>query len=161
MTPKVLAALNRTGTSVRQATHILAAATEAFGFELTDVNLSRATVHRARERGRGELATQLKSTLQVAKVLVLHWDGKLLPDNETAGKIERLPIIVTGLDTEQLLGVPKLKSGTGENCAKALISAINDWGVSDRIKALCFDTTSCNTGRLIAICMIENRSFVR
>lgn len=158
MTPKLVAALDRTGTTPRQATYILTAATEALGIDVNEVNLSRSTVQRARVDIRKDVATQLKSKLKVANILVLHWDGKLLPDNEKSGKIERLPIIITGLNTEQLLAVPKLSSGTGKNCADAIIAEINNWGISDRVKALCFDTTSSNTGQLIASsCFIPSK----
>lgn len=59
----------------------------------------------------------------------------------------RLPIIITGLGTEQLLGAPKLDRGTGENNDDAIVETLNDWGIADIVKAFCFDTTASNTGK--------------
>lgn len=100
---------------------------------------------------RAKIATELKEHLHVARILVLHWDGKLLPQNDGPGKIERLPIVVTGLDTEQLLGIPKLDTGSGINSAMAIIETLTEWNLSDHVKALCFDTTSSNTGITILL----------
>lgn len=146
MTPDLVSALDRTGTSSRNATFILGAATSSLGYNVDELNLSHHTIHRARNKFRTNIVRKLKSDLQVAKCLVLHWDGKLLPNNERSGKIERLPIVVTGLNTEQLLGVPKLDSGSGVNSATAIVEILTEWKLSDRVKALCFDTTPSNTG---------------
>jgi len=42
--------------------------------------------------------------------------------------VDRLPVIVSGLETNQLLGVPKLISGTGEAQATAVNQLLEDWG---------------------------------
>ncbi|GBP85742.1 PiggyBac transposable element-derived protein 4 [Eumeta japonica] len=51
-------------------------------------------------------------------------------------------------NTEQLLGAPKLQSGTAINQGKAIVDVLNDWELTNRIEAICFDTTSVNTGDL-------------
>src|SRR6218665_1811049 len=53
--------------------------------------------------------------------------------------IDRLPIIISGVGVEQLLGVPKLPSGTDEAQATAVIMSLEEWGVTNRVAALCFD----------------------
>ena len=71
---------------------------------------------------------------------------KLLPDIiATCDKVDRLAIIVTGKDTENLLGVPKLAKGTGAAMADATVSALKDWNLKEKIDRMCFDTTSSNT----------------
>ena len=60
--------------------------------------------------------------------------------------VDRLPVLITGHGINQLLCVPKIASGTGENMATAVYNAIQDWNVSENIKPLCFNTTSSNTG---------------
>jgi len=87
--------------------------------------------------------------------LVLHWDGKLTPDI-THGKlkVDSLTVIVSFEGITQLLGVPKLKSGTGEQQANAIFDIINNWGVTNKVQALCCDTTASNTGRLNGACII-------
>ena len=62
----------------------------------------------------------------MSNFLVVHWDGKLLPDIVGAGIVERLPIIVSGIGTAQLLGVPKLPTGTGENQITAIVKRVVD-----------------------------------
>jgi hypothetical protein len=87
--------------------------------------------------------------------IVLHWDSKLLPDI-TYGKsnVDRLPVIVSFEGITQLLGVPKLKYGTGEQQANSIFDIINDWGVTNKIQALCCDTTASNTGRIHGACIL-------
>ncbi|KAG5887469.1 hypothetical protein JTB14_017324 [Gonioctena quinquepunctata] len=70
----------------------------------------------------------------------------MLPDITGRDKVDRLPIILSGVNTQQLLGVPKLERGTGLNQATVIKDTINEWNVSDRIKAMCFDTCAANTG---------------
>ena len=49
---------------------------------------------------------------------MVHWDGKILPEMRGQGKVDRLPILVSGDGMEKLLGVPKLAAGTGEQEAE-------------------------------------------
>lgn len=79
---------------------------------------------------------------------MLHWDGKLLPEitGSTAEKVERLPIVVTQEGVEQLIGVPKLKSGRGNDIAIAVFEELKNWRLTDKIQAVCFDTAATNTG---------------
>lgn len=148
MTPALSHALDGAGVSGRKATRIIAATLVSAGLDLDDFNFSHSTSYRRRIEHRTRFAQQLKENLRVADSLVVHFDGKLLPDISGSGEIvDRFPIIVSGLDTEQLLGVPKLGSGTGAAQATAIIDTIEDFDITDRVKALCFDTTSTNTGK--------------
>ena len=68
-------------------------------------------------------------------------------------------MIVTGPgDVEQLLGVPKLASGTGQAQAGAVIECLDDWNLRSKIKGLCFDTTSSNTGRHSGACTLIEKA---
>ncbi|GBM31684.1 hypothetical protein AVEN_101297-1 [Araneus ventricosus] len=81
--------------------------------------------------------------------LVDHWGGKLLPESFGLGKVERLPVYVSGNGTEKLLGVPKFSGGgTGQNIAKSVFTLLKQWSVEEKIQALSFDTTSVNTDHL-------------
>lgn len=44
--------------------------------------------------------------------LLLHWDGKILPEIFGVGDVDRLPVLVSGDGLDKLLGVPKLASRT-------------------------------------------------
>ena len=83
--------------------------------------------------------------------LVVHWDGKLLPDvtgDFVHVKVDRLPILVSNQyhGVEQLLNVPKLLNGGGEAMATAIVDTIKSWNLVDKVKALSFDTTASNSG---------------
>lgn len=54
--------------------------------------------------------------------------------------------MVSGPGVSRLLGVPKITSGTGEGQARAVVFALGQWGITDKISALCCDTTVPNTG---------------
>lgn len=56
------------------------------------------------------IEVKFKYSLQhtVSNGLVVHWDGKLLPDITGHEKVDRLPIVVIQENTEQLIAVPKL-----------------------------------------------------
>lgn len=76
----------------------------------------------------------------------MHWDGKLLPEITGYGKVDRLPIVVSQEDTEQLIAVPKLISGTGIEISNAVFDQLNMWQLIEKVQGLCFDTTAVNTG---------------
>jgi hypothetical protein len=81
--------------------------------------------------------------------LVAHFDAKLLPDNDGQSQefFDRMPIIVSGVNTEKLLAIHKLPMSTGQLMGKTVVETLQDWmGVSDWLAGLCFDTTSSNTG---------------
>ena len=86
--------------------------------------------------------------------LTVHWDGKLLPDLTARENVERLPVIVTGLQIECLLGVPKLASGTDDSQAQAVVECLKDWGICEKVVALSFDTTASNTGDSKGACVL-------
>lgn len=115
ITKHVVAALDQTKVTDREAPHLLAATADALGHDIQELPLSCSQpTRRARMRYREAFATDLRSKFTPSSALVVHWDGKLLPDITGKQKVDRLPVIVTGLETEQLLGVPKITSGTGE-----------------------------------------------
>lgn len=68
--------------------------------------------------------------------------------------IDRLPVIISGSETQQLLGVPKITAGTGASQAEAVYSCLVDWGVEAHVVGMCFDTTSSNTGHKAGACAL-------
>lgn len=149
MTPALASALDRTCTSDRNAMFILSATTTSLGLNINDYYLSSSTVRRSRIENRKALTNELKNCLQTASHLVAHFDGKLLED--IAGKeiIDRIPVPVSGLDTSHLLGAPKIRNGTGEQQADAVVQTLREWKLDECVKALCFDTTAANTGNYV------------
>ena len=76
----------------------------------------------------------------------MHWDGKMMESLTTKEHVDRLPVLVSGKGVEKLLGVPKFQGGSGEQQAAADHAALEEWQSTDRVKAMRFDTTACNTG---------------
>ena len=54
----------------------------------------------------------------------------------------------------QLLGVPQMVSGTGENQAAAVYQLLQEWNLLDKVAGMGFDTTSCNTGSRSGTCIL-------
>lgn len=146
ITPELAAALDRANVSSRNATYILAATLKSLGIDIQSVNLSYKTIQRNRIFHRKNIAEGLREDLKFNDNYVVHWDGKLLSDIVGTEVVDRLPILLTSCGSEQLLGVPKIDSGTGVEQALAVQSTLKQWGVSDYVKAMCFDTAATNTG---------------
>lgn len=74
-----------------------------------------------------------------------------LTGNET---VDRLPMLVSGNGVSQLLAVAKIPSASGEAQAAAVFEAIEASCLTDNIRAMCFDTTSLNTGHKSGACVL-------
>ena len=81
MSPQLASALDQTNVSDRNATYLIAATAQSLGHYITDFNISRASIHRARIANRTTAVDRLKEQFSTSDVpLTVHWDGKLLPD---------------------------------------------------------------------------------
>ena len=80
--------------------------------------------------------------------LQVHFDGKKRKNLDTGEMQECGSTAVTGpgLDKEKFLS-DVFCNGTGLGVAKAVHWTVDDWKIVALIVALCFDTTSVNTGR--------------
>jgi len=161
---KVSAVLDRTNTSIRTSTMILASVVNEAGCSTSAAVLSKSTVHRHRQRCRRRAAEQIKENF-VAGKSVVHWDGKLLPDvtGDDSGQVDRLPVLISSLDdgSTKLLGVPKLSSGSGRAAADAVHELLALWQCDSLIIGMCFDTTASNTGRVNGACTLLEASIGR
>lgn len=146
MTPELSSALDRSNVSSRNAAFIVMAVVKSLGHDPDRVNISHRLIHRDRNKMRKMMAIDIKKKNFAAENVILHWDGKLLPDCGGTQKVDRLPIVLSGLDYEQLLAVPKLNSGTGFNQAQAIVAELNRWDIVDKLKGMCFDTAYVNSG---------------
>ena len=128
MSPDLTAALDRTKASDRQATFTIAATAKSLGHNVGDLSLSFSTVRRARIKHRKEATEKIHNDFNPSVPLVVHWDSKLLPDitGTSCDKSDRLAILVTGEETEKLLGVPKLIRGTGAAMADATVASLTE-----------------------------------
>ncbi|CAH0550650.1 unnamed protein product [Brassicogethes aeneus] len=100
------------------------------------------------------MVKDIKQSFSCKGLVVVHWDGKILPDYNCSTKVERLPVLISADGNEKLLGVPRLSSGTGIMAANAVENLLRDWNLVDKVQAMCFDTTSVNTGTKNGCCVL-------
>lgn len=148
MTPLVSAALDRTNTTPRNAAIILGAVSQSLGIPLEKVNICPSTIYRHCKQDRKNIGENIKTNFKPTSILTVHWDGKLLPEMTGSAKVERLPVLVTSVDCEQILGVLKLSDLCALGQSEVIFKLLEDWNLQDGVGALCFDTTSVNTGTL-------------
>jgi len=155
ITPKLATVLDRTKVSDRKAVFEVAETAKSLGCDINEVSLNRSTIRRKRMSNRIKESQKLKESLQRNVPLIVHWDGKLLPEL-TGGKdkIDKLAIIVSGKGVSQMLAVAKLPSATGEAQAQAIVNALNEWDIADQVIGMSFDTTSANSGKDKGACVL-------
>lgn len=151
MTPELVSTLDRNQISTRQAMHVISAVLLSLGLDINNYNLSYSTIFNARNKFRKEIVEKIKNDLQLPRCLIVHWDGKSLPTDFSKKKVERLPIAVTGVNTDQLLAAPMVYEATGISEAEVVFEVLNEWNITDNIKGMCFDTPAVNTGILYFI----------
>lgn len=160
MSPELVAALDRTKTSNRGAVHLVEATVSSLGHDKATLALNRESIRRARRSHRALLAEEIKKNFSLDTPLIVHWDGKIVP-HVTGGVVDRLAILVSGDGVDKLLGVPMLPSGTGKAQADAVMEALQDWGLEDRVIGLGFDTTASNTGIIGGTCILLEQALGR
>lgn len=148
------AMLDRNLLSDRAAMMIVFESARTLGQDPTTLALNRSTIQRERRKHRKAAAVSIKEEFKPNTALTVHWDGKLMPDLTGKEKVDRLPILVSTMGEKKLLEIPKTSAGTGTIEAHAVYNAIRDWGLENLVRAMCFDTTSANTGRLSGACII-------
>jgi hypothetical protein len=114
--------------------HIIAPALKAAGVNIDCIFLSTSIIYRARKTGRKSLIQTQKELFVPNTSLVAHFDRKLLPDYDGRSQelADRLPFVVSGVNTEKLLAICKLPTTTGALMWKAVVQTLQDWkGVPD------------------------------
>jgi hypothetical protein len=161
ISPDLASSLDRSKLSDRAAMSVVGETARSLGHEVHNLALNRSSIRRLRQKHRQQRAKQIKEEFKVGVPLVIHWDGKLLPDLTGKEKVDRLPVIVSGEGVSQLLAVPKLRTGTGQAQADAVADVVRQWGVAEDLAGMCFDTTASNTGRLAGACVILEQELER
>lgn len=102
------AALDRANVSDRKAAFIISEAAQTYGQDADTMAISFSSIRRSRMMHRAQHAKAVKSD-SFGGPLVVHIDGKLLPAiNGKPEKEDRLAVVVTGVNGEKLLGIPKI-----------------------------------------------------
>ena len=81
-------------------------------------------------------------------MLQLFFDGKQREDAATGARKEGIAVAVSGpgMEKEKFLGNKSVDQGTGAAAADAVRRVVFEWGLSQKIIALTYDTCSVNTG---------------
>lgn len=66
--------------------------------------------------------------------------------------IGEISLVVIGVS--QLLKISRLPDATGEKQSTAVVEALQEWNIQDRIIRMCFDTTASTTGCHIGACTL-------
>ena len=151
----VTAAFDRAKVSDRHAAMITAAIIQSAGESLNYVSLNKDTVRRHKNSCREGLIEAISShKIEGDTKLTLQWDGKCMtdPDNSTA-KVDRLPVLISGENGYELLGIPKLPDGKADTQVDAIMKLLQDHNYDNKIGAMYFDTTNVNTGSHNGTCV--------
>ena len=160
VTPSLAAALDRTKLSDRKAAFVLTEAAKSLGHNVEELNINRFSIHRHQESHRMNFARSVQDKFDPTVSLTVHWDGKLIPASTGKDQMDRLPVLVSGLGVDQLLAVTKLGRGTGAAQADAVVNALQEWDITDRVAAMSFDTSS-NTGHISGVCTLIQQKLGR
>lgn len=145
-------ALDAAKVSNYQAAVILAAAAKAMGIDVASTNINESSIRRKRAQWRSVAVTEIRNNFQPDDVLTVHWDGKIVGTLSGNDHVDRIAILVTGVQSSQLLGAPAMITSTGKAISETVIEHINEWDISSNVRALSFDTTAVNSGsKLVTI----------
>ena len=131
---------------------------EEAGGDISKVSLSYQHADETRRKVCSDIASNVKENWIPPKLLSLHWDGKSLESlSNQYVRQERLGIAVGDCCDVKLLGVPAYETGTDEYAGHLILSKscelLKEWGCSENVKCMVFDTTAANTGHVTAACV--------
>jgi hypothetical protein len=99
-----------------------------------------------------KIANEIKENWTPPEVPIVHWDEKETPQD--GKKVKRMTVAVSGDGrVPKHLGSFRLEDGTGESGAKAVVGALDDWGMTigdpEKVPGMqVVDTCSVNTGKV-------------
>lgn len=159
-TNALIGAFDRGKVSNRRASLYVHTIGDSLNTNLDNLNVSYETIRRNRIKIRSIMDKEIREKFSddsKNKKFVIHWDGKMLENltntEITTRNVHRLAIVLSCGKETKLLGIPKIRSGTGESQFFAVNSAIQDWGIKDRIIGMSFDNTSSNTSQQVGACV--------
>lgn len=113
--PELVKSLDNARVSNNNATSIVLSCAHFLGIDLSSMAVSTSTMFRQRKRIRTQIANEIKQTFGNSindSLIVLHWDGKLLPKwTSTEEKKDNLAIVVSAGKITKMLGVVQLDKG--------------------------------------------------
>ena len=92
------------------------------------------------------IAQDIKDNFVFPQFVEAHYDGKIRKCWGVKSDFLALCVTGKGLAKEKVLGDVPIGKGTDRNMATASARLLREWGIADRVIAICFDTTASNTG---------------
>ena len=120
------------------------------------LSLSYTTTERYKLETIQKISEKIAENWVPPSIANIHWDGKLVDTANKTNKVERLPILLSGIGGIKLLGVPAIpykSSSAGEKIAQASLKLIKIQDCAKSLRGMVFDTTSSNTGAQTAACV--------
>ena len=123
----------RCGVSARSHTMTLAQTIVSSGGNVEDFVLSAASANRFRNSAGSKKADEVKESfrnkmIEIGRKFVVHFDGKLVKDvtGSKRSERERLAVLLSSpeLAHPQLLGIPPIPRGTGEEIMEGILEVI-------------------------------------
>ncbi|XP_050340394.1 uncharacterized protein LOC126766704 isoform X2 [Bactrocera neohumeralis] len=131
----MLACMDAGNMSSPLAIPFIIATAKALGHNIEDLVINCTSLRKQRKEYRRRHDTEISENFKIPDTFVLHWDGKLLPAMTGNEKVERLAIVLTAANIEELISIPIIECGTEK------MNMINS------VEMVCFDTTATNTGK--------------
>ena len=147
MTPNLCAVADRTKASDRSLSRVLIEAQKSVGVSPKSTACSYSQLRRNRIKNRRLFGDRRKHNIYADNMkLTVHFDGKRLSESFPENFVERIPVLLTGVNLCTLIGIPKTSEGTGKNIAELIYAEAEKEDILNLIVAISFDTTSTNTG---------------
>ena len=154
LSQNLAATLDRNKVSDRAAVMLIGETARSLGQDIQPLALNRSSIRRQRLKQRKTSSKQIQDNFDPQFSVIVHWDGKILPDLTGTATVDRLPVLLSGNSVSQLLAVPKLPSGTGKDQSEAVFSVLKEWKLEEKVQGMCFDTTYSNTGQHKGACIL-------
>lgn len=149
---EITEALDRCQMSSQQAMMVLAPCLVNSGINIKKTIISRSTITNRSREHRALTSIDIRDNFDPGDTLLtVHFDGKKMRDHseEAIGRnatVERLAIVVSSINGCKLLAIPKIENGLGQTIADSVRKTLVEWNLWNDVRALCFDTTSSNSG---------------
>ncbi|XP_065683397.1 uncharacterized protein LOC124814026 [Hydra vulgaris] len=148
------------GITPHQHTALISSVIVMSGGSVANFNCSKSTSYRAAENIISARAKEIREYIKNIVILsdslmTIHFDGKIVNEltERKQFKKDRIAVLLKIDKKTELLGIPPIDSSSGVNQKQAIVELMEYFGLKDKVKCLCFDTTSANTGRWQGTCM--------
>lgn len=110
------------------------------------ISYFQLTICKKNHQARVEQMENAQKEFSPSEAVVIHIDTKRMKKGVGLESEERLAVTTSGFGTEQIVGVPVIPTGTGKDIAQAVVKLLEEKGIENSIKGICYDTTAANSG---------------